>query len=69
MIAREIQVGDKIRMATGVVKVEKNEHPHHGIEATVASVGKSGRRVLWFWPQQAVDVVRSRRRTAQEVTA
>lgn len=59
--AREIAVGDVLRMRTGDVKVLELHGTHGGVEATVRpalSVAKSetaGARILWFWPRQSVE--------------
>jgi hypothetical protein len=59
--ARDVKVGDRIWLPTGVVTVEKLEPSHGGLDIHVKSQG-SGGRVLWWWLHQGVHVVKRARR-------
>jgi hypothetical protein len=61
--ARDVKVGDRIWLPTGIVTVEKLEPSHGGLDVHVKSQG-SGGRVLWMWPQQGVTLARKRKRAA-----
>jgi hypothetical protein len=68
MKARDIKVGDTLRMATGDVVVVGRRESHGRVECVVRSArspaGSRHTRILWFWPSQVAPVLPVSRREA-----